>query len=172
MRAEKREYSSRCSINTHIYSNSTFVGCPTALTAISDHLIFPRETTLLSASHQHLSATNCASDCLFCALGGMCPPRCDGIASGGRDGRRHQGDSCAHPRFGTVLGGGSRGIERQDISSRSDLEPRRDGHLSLDIASHCLSLPLIAAHVHVEAAPCGRRRSRAPWRSRRHAPVT
>jgi len=171
VRAEKREYSSRCSINTHIYSN-TFVGCPTALTAISDHLIFPRETTLLSASHPHLSATNCASNCLFCALGGMCPPRCDGIASGGRDGRRHQGDSCAHPRFGTVLGGGSRGIERQDISSRSDLEPRRDGHLSLDIASHCLSLPLIAAHVHVEAAPCGRRRSRAPWRSRWHAPVT
>ena len=47
---------------------------PDRLTAISDHLIFPRETTLLSASHQHLSATNCASNCLFCARGSRCPP--------------------------------------------------------------------------------------------------
>jgi hypothetical protein len=94
---------------------------------------------------------------------------CDGIASGGRDGRRHQGDSCAHPKFGTVLVGGSRGTKRQDTSSRSDLEPRRDGRLSLRlklplIASNCLSCargsgamrpPAIASAVAVTQARTG-----------------
>ena len=35
--------------HAHRIYSKTFLGCPTVLTAISDHLIFPRETTLLSS---------------------------------------------------------------------------------------------------------------------------
>ena len=139
-----------------------------ALTAISDHLIFPRETTLLSASHQHLSATNCASNCLFCARGSRCPPlRWDCVRR-----TRWAAPSRRLVRPSQIWNGPRRGISgnlRQDTSSRSDLEPRRDGRLSLRlklplIASNCLSCargssamrpPAIASAVAVTLARTG-----------------